>query len=242
MKKAIVVGMRKNGLGIVRGLGRKGIEVYGIDYNKNTIAIYSKYCKKNYVFPSPVIYPEECLSQFIELGNNLDEKAVLLPEVDYHVEFISKYESDLSRYFHFNIPNAELLANITDKSKQYKLAEQHGIPVPKTISPRSIDDLKEAQLSYPVLIKGVSSDRWEAGFNSSKGFIANCYSDLEKHFILAADKNLRVVVQEMVIGPNKNHFKVCAYYSKGRTLSYILYAKNPTIPGRYGNQHLHDLW
>lgn len=225
MKKAIVVGMRKNGLGIVRSLGRKGIEVYGIGFYTDSIAFYSKYCKKNYVFPNPVIHPEECLNQFIKLGSNLDDKAVLFPEVDYHVEFISKYESELSQYFHFNIPDAELLANITDKSRQYKLAEQLGIPIPKTISPQDIDDLKEAQLSYPALIKGVSSDQWEAGFNSRKGFIADCYGDLEKHFIMASNKNLEVVVQEMVIGPNANHYKVCAYYSKESKLLALFSTK-----------------
>jgi predicted ATP-grasp superfamily ATP-dependent carboligase len=217
MKIAIVLHMGQNGLGITRSLGRKGIEVYGIDHEKDATGFSSRYCKQGFIFPNPLLYPQECLNKFIELGNNLADKAVLLPASDYYVDFISEFEADLSPYFLFNIPDSSILENIVDKSKQYKLAEQLGIPVPKTLSPQHIDDLKEGLLSYPVLIKGVSSHRWHPEFHN-KGFIAHSFDDLGKYFELASHKNLQVIIQEMVIGPNKNHFKVCAYYSKERKL------------------------
>lgn len=220
MRIAIVLRMGQNGLGITRSLGRQGIEVYGIDYEKDAVAFFSKYCKKNYIFCNPVIFPKKCLNQFIELGNNLGHKAVLLPTADNYVEFISKFEPDLSNYFLFNIPDISIVENIVNKSKQYKLAEQLGISIPKTLSPQHIDDLKEEVISYPVLIKGVSSHRWYHEFYN-KGFGVNCYSDLRKYFELALRKNLEVVIQEIVIGPNKNHFKVCAYYSREKKLLAI---------------------
>ena len=53
MKPAVVLGMRINGLGVVRGLGRQGIEVYGID-KEEFLTFSSKYCKRKYIFSDPV--------------------------------------------------------------------------------------------------------------------------------------------------------------------------------------------
>jgi predicted ATP-grasp superfamily ATP-dependent carboligase len=220
MKKAIVVGMKNTSLGIVWSLGRKGIEVYGIDYSNNSIAFNSKYCKRSLIFPSPFTHPEECLDQFIRLGKSLADKAVLLPDAEHNVEFISKYKTELSQYYHFNIPAADILTNIIDKTKQYKVAEQLGIPIPKTLILQDLDDLKEAHLSYPALVKGASTEKWTTEFHN-KGFIVRSDSELKKCFELASNKNLQVVIQEMIIGPNKNHFKVCAYYSMEKELLAI---------------------
>ena len=219
MKTAIVLGMGVNGLGVSRGLGRQGIEVYGIE-QKDDIAFSSKYCKKGYVFPYPVTYPEECLNQCIELGKSLGDKAVLLPTSEPYVAFISKFRTELSHYFLFNIPESSILENILDKSKQYQLAANLGIPVPKTISPKHIDDLKEGLISYPAIIKGLDSKQWSYAFNN-KGFIACCYNDLLEYFRLALDKNVEVVIQEMITGPAKNNFSFYAYYSKEKELLAI---------------------
>jgi len=198
MKTAIVLGMGRNGLGVSRSLGRQGIEVYCIDKD-NATEFSSKYCKKQYVFPNPTGYPEECLNQFIELGKSLGNKSVLLPTSDPYVAFISRFRAELSHYFLFNIPESSTLENILDKSKQYQFLAKLGIPVPKTLSPKRIDHLKEGLISYPAVIKGIDSTQWFSAFNN-KGFVAHCYSDLLEYFRLALDKNVEVVIQEMVIG------------------------------------------
>jgi len=216
MKPAVVLGMGVNGLGILRGLGRQGIEAYGID-KEEAIAFSSKYCKRRYIFPDPAAYPEECLSQIIKLGKNLGDKAFLLPTNDSYVAFMSKFRTELSDYFLFNIPESSLLENILDKMKQYQLAMDLGIPVPKTISPKHIDELEEESISYPAIIKGKDSKKWSSVFTDN-GFAASCYNELSEYFRLALDRNVEVIIQEMVIGPNKNHFGMGAYYSKEKEL------------------------
>ena len=216
MKPAIVLGMWINGLGIVRGLGRQGVEVYGID-KEEAIAFSSKYCKKKYVFPDPVAYPEECLNHFIELGKSLGDKAFLLPTNDPYVAFLSRFRTELSQYFVFNIPESSILENILDKRKQYELAIKLGIPVPKTILPQNLDNLKEEHISFPAIIKGRDSKEWSSAFNNN-GFAVSSYSELLEYFKLALDRNVEAIIQEMVIGPNKNHYSVHAYYSKEKEL------------------------
>jgi predicted ATP-grasp superfamily ATP-dependent carboligase len=219
MKPAIVLGMKINGLGILRNLGKQGIEVYGID-KENGIAFCSKYCRKKYVFPDPVAYPEECLTQFIKLGKNLVDKAILLPTNDPYVAFISKYRAELSDYFLFNIPKSSIIESILDKWQQYQLATNLGIPVPKTISPSNIDELKEGLISYPAVIKGRDTTKWYHAFNN-KGLNASCYNELLEYFKQALDRNIEVIIQEMIIGSNKNYYGISGYYSKEKELLAI---------------------
>jgi len=216
MQPAIILGMGANGLGVSRALGRKGVDVYGID-KQDDIAFSSKYCKKKYVFPDPASYPEECLEQFIRLGESLDDKAVLLITNDPYVAFVSRFRAELSQYYLFTIPDSSVLENIQDKSKQYRLAENLGIPVPKTISPKHTDDFKEGLISYPAIIKGTDSKKWISAFNN-KGIVAHCHNDLLEYLRLALSKKVEVVVQEMIIGPASNNFGVNAYYSTGKEL------------------------
>ena len=219
MESAIVLVMGINGLGTARGLGRQGVDVYGID-KEDDIGFSSKYCKKKYIFPDPVIHPEECLNQFIKLGESLDDKAVLLPTSDSYVAFISEFRTELSHHYLFNIPEASVLENILDKQKQYQLAVNLGVPVPKTISPKHIDDLEEGDISYPAIIKGKDSKKWSSTFENN-GFVTSCYDDLLEYFKLALDRNVEAVIQEMIIGPNKNHYSVHAYCSKEKELLAI---------------------
>lgn len=136
MKIAIILHMGPNGLGILRGLAKQGIKVFGVDFEKDAIGFSSKYCDNKLIFPHPTRSPKECLDHFIELGKTLGEKAVLLPAADFYVEFMSKFETELSDFFLFNIPSPVVLDNLADKSRQYKLAERIGIPPRKLSRPK----------------------------------------------------------------------------------------------------------
>jgi D-aspartate ligase len=222
MKPVIVLKMCQSGIGVMRSLGRQGIDVYGVDKEKGAKGFFSKYCKKSFVFPDPVTRPEACFEKLTTLGRGLNEKAILMPASDDYVSFMSKFHQALSEYFLFNIPEPSILEIIGDKSRQYRLAEKLGIPIPVTIAPESMDELAEQKhtLSFPVMVKGTDSLLWNQAFHN-KGFIVDCFDDLKKYVEQALKRNIRIVVQELIIGPNENHFKVCAYYSKARVLTSI---------------------
>ncbi|MCP4610596.1 MAG: hypothetical protein GY845_17950 [Planctomycetes bacterium] len=216
---AIVLFMGATGLGITRSLGRLGIDVYGVDWNQHEVGFSSKFCKKKLVYSDPVANPKKCVDELVELGRGLDEKAVLIPAADCYVTLISKFAATLSDYFLFNIPESPIVEIIVDKKKQYKIAEQLGIPVPKTFSPTSIDELigLEESLNYPLVVKGTISHQWVSEFGE-KAFIVDCFDELKRYYTLASSKSIGIVVQEIILGPNSNHFKVCAYYSRQREL------------------------
>ncbi len=207
-----------NGLGVTRSLGRLGITVFGIDWKKDNVGFYSKYCRNKFIFSHPALEDEKCAEELLNLGKNLEAKGVIFPTADYYVILVAKYQKELSKYFLFNIPRRKILDNIVDKKKQYKLAEKHGIPIAQTIAPKNISELNSniEKINYPVIIKGVSSFQWQASFNN-KCFMAKDYDEL-KHFFQLTLNNIPIVIQEIIPGPNKNHYKVCCYYSKNHKL------------------------
>lgn len=219
VNSAIILSMGENGLGVTRSLGRQGINVIGVDHEKDAPAFSSRFCSQKVVGANPQTHPEKCLKQLLALGEHQDDKAVLIPTTDYYVTFISTFEEKLRDYFYFNIPNVEVLDMLIDKDSQYTVADGLGIPIPKTIAPYSINHLlqEENYLTYPVLIKGACGDEWARHF-SNKGFKANTLHELKRYYELAVSKGIRVVVQEIIVGPNTNHIEIGAYYSKRKEL------------------------
>jgi len=219
VNSAVVLCMGENGLGVTRSLGRRGIDVVGVDHQKSAPAFSSRFCKKKLLVTNPQMHPEECLRQLLTIAEHQDNKAVLIPTADYYVSFISRFRDQLQRHFYFNIPNTDVLNMLVDKNSQYTMAQKLGIPVPKTIAPRSISHLLQEQksLSYPVLIKGACADEWARHF-PNKAFMASTPHELTKYFELAESNGIRVVVQEIVAGPNTNHIEINAYYSKRKEL------------------------
>jgi len=232
---AIVMHMGANGLGITRSLGRSGVHVYGIDWNPEAVGFLSKFCRKKIILPYPVMYEKKCLDEILKIGKECNS-AVLIPANDLFVELISKYEDRLSEHFLFNIPASSIVDTVATKSKQYKFAKKIGIPIPVTFSPASIDDLSKnaISLTYPVIIKGAKSHEWTSAF-SCKAFLASNDEELRNYYVLASNKDIDIVVQELIVGPNTEHFKVCAYYSKENELLGIFSAqKIRQFPTNFG--------
>jgi len=220
---ALVLAMGETGLGVAKCLGRRGIEVYGADFCNDAVGFSSKYCRQKLNTENPVKYPEECLKSLISFGRNLSNKAVLMPASDAYVTFLSRYRDELEPYFLFNIPSVETLGIIVDKSRQYDIAQRLGIQIPKTFSPLDMNDLAQlaVTLTYPVFVKGTNSPQWAQHMGTKKGFVAESPSELMKIYNEILQKELRAIIQEIVIGPNTNHYKVCAYYSQKRELLAI---------------------
>ena len=216
---AFILGMGQNGLGVARSLGRAGIPLVGVDCRRNGIGFSSRYCSRKAVLSHPEENPEQSLEGLMALGRGLERKGVLIPTVDYYVSFIARWRHELSRHFVFNIPAAPVLERIVDKRRQYEWAAELGIPIARSFLPADPSELPAIleTSAFPLLVKGASSNAWHDAFKN-KGVVVRDRSRLLEVLNAAWGLGLGVVVQELVLGPNRNHFKVCAYYTAGREL------------------------
>lgn len=233
---AVVLGMFETGLGVVRSLGREGVKVFGFDYKKD-IAFYSRYvCAQ--LCPHPIENQEEFLSFIQDWARRQPEKPILFITSDNFLLVVSKNREKLSDTFLFNLTSNDTIEAIANKYRQYQLAVSVKIDTPKTFYFDSLDDVESSgpSLPYPVLIKALDVNSWKIKISGSvKGFVAKNRSELYRYLSGFFEKKVSVVVQEVIPGPDTNHYKFCGYINRdGRLLLGFTLRKIRQNPVHFG--------
>ena len=233
---AIVLGMFETGLGVARSLGRNGIRVIGMDFKKD-IGFHSRYINA-LICPHPMEREDDFLDFLLVFGKKQIEKPVLFVTSDDFLFSVSKNRNMLKEYFLMNFPTKKTMESIMDKSRQYELAQRYGIPTPKTLLPKNLKEVDRLKggLNYPVFVKACEVNLWRRNISSSiKGFVVNNDREFAEKFQMIFEKGSKAIVQEIIQGPDTNHFKICCYISqKGECLLAFMLQKIRQQPVRFG--------
>ncbi|MFA5337271.1 MAG: hypothetical protein WC330_02955 [Candidatus Omnitrophota bacterium] len=235
---AVVLGLSACGLGVIRSLGRENITVLGMDYETDGHdGFYSKYAK-SMICPHPVYNPEQLFKFMVDRFGKKEKKPILFPTADEFVQFISDYRDKLEKYFLFNISSKEIIDSIIDKKIQYELAKKVGVTISETYYPESIEDIYNLKdkITYPLIIKGRYSFKWrEVAGGTLKGLKVNNGNELVEKCREIFEKKTPVIIQKIIIGPNANHFKFCAYINReGKILTKFTLRKIRQYPVDFG--------
>jgi hypothetical protein len=94
---AIVLDLGVNGLGIVRSLGRKGVDVTGVVYVDRGVVVHSRYCKVVRVAVGDAGAGDATyLAGFLGLCRSMPAPPVLYAANDLTLAFISDHEEELA--------------------------------------------------------------------------------------------------------------------------------------------------
>jgi len=234
---AFVLSLFDTGLGAIRSLGRVGIRVIGLDSDPKMPGFRSRYCTAK-LCPNAVHQPDELVRFLLGEGNRLDQPGILFPASDAFVLFLSRYREDLSAYFRFALPPADVLEAIVNKRRQYDLAEQVGTPYPRTFYPETMEHVQriKEEVEYPAFIKPYYGYLWRGKFGGiHKGFKVHTPQELVERFEEILPTGLQVMVQTIILGPNTNHFKVNVYMSTtGEPLAMFTLRKIRQYPIEFG--------
>jgi D-aspartate ligase len=150
---AIVLELGVNGLGVVRSLANKGIEIFGI-YTEEGPGCFSRYCKAVRV-PSPSGAEAHYIQALVEICERMGVKPVLFPTNDRTVSLVSKYRDVLQPVSLFALPEEDVLERVINKDGTKGLAVECGIKIPKTYLVKNIIDLQSAmaEATFPVIFK-----------------------------------------------------------------------------------------
>ena len=233
---ALILGMFETGLGVGRSLGKEGIKVYGLDFKKD-IGFYSTYIKAN-LCPHPISDEEALLENLIVFSKSQTHKPALFVTSDDFLNFVAKFSVELKPYYLFNLPSSELINQISDKYKQFLLASNAGISLPATYKISSVANLEIIlnELVFPVFIKALDVNIWRKLIGgTTKGFVVNDQSELKEKIALLVNKGLEIILQEIISGPDTQHFKYCTYIGvDGRILLEFTLRKIRQNPIRFG--------
>lgn len=218
-RAAFVLHMGANGLGVTRSLGWSGIKVVGVDFHPEAPGLRSRLVHP-LVTKDPVKEPEATVEQLLKEAGKFREKPVIMACSDDYVLLVSRHRKRLAEGFEFMVPPESVIEGTMNKSHQYQMAVESGVPIPLTIYPQSMKEIAEAKdsLRYPCFIKPFYSHLWYRRFGN-KGFIIKNYDELKDKFQVVLGTDLRAMVQSIVGDPGKDLYQVSAYIGKNGYVS-----------------------
>jgi len=146
----VIIGGMENALGVIRNLGRNGIDVYCV-VDKKDEAVYSKYCKEYFVFPGITYDICKLKSFLIKFKNQLTCKAILFPTSDVSVLNISRLMSEISDYYLAPLSNQRVLETLINKRMFYHSLKEKGVLHPTTFY--SDIEVAGSKIAFPVFVK-----------------------------------------------------------------------------------------
>jgi predicted ATP-grasp superfamily ATP-dependent carboligase len=150
---AIVLGIEEisAGLTVVRELGERGVRVHGIAKYR-TPALYSRWLAKGHIVPSFEAVPVELINRIAA-----DEGPCFLLSTSESDSVLARRAADDGRLHNVRVllPTSDLLRLVNDKAATYRIAEEVGIPIPKTWHPQAMEEAAAppSHLTYPCVVK-----------------------------------------------------------------------------------------
>ena len=126
---AIVFGGGVNGLGVVRNLGRNGVDVHCVVDERDAVT-HSKFCKKYYVVPH-IQESKTVLRKFLfRIEEDLTDYAVLFPTSDLYSLHLSDLKEELEGSYYIPLASADVVRTLVEKEKFYRSLCKYSVPHP----------------------------------------------------------------------------------------------------------------
>jgi len=231
---AVVMGGDYRALGLVRSLGRCGVPVFVINQADQRIAGFSRYASRVLFYPD---WEQGDAVDFLlktGLKYNLNHW-LLFPTADDSVRLVSTHHERLSGTFQLTVPPWEILQHAVDKRLMHEIADKVGVNHPKTIYPRSRDDLARSGLTFPVIVKPITREQFNK-LTVDKAWPAENMNSLvalydEACRLLPPEK---LMVQEMIPGGGESQFSYAAVCKDGRPLVSLVARRTRQFPIDFG--------
>ena len=215
---AIILGCGSpNGLAFVRSLGQRGIPTIAISGSKGA-AMRSRYSLN--ITHAGGTDPGEELFQILQfIGEHQPKKGVILPASDSYGLFLSRNREALSQVFHFVLSEESVLEQLADKKLQVKHAQSVGIPVPRTHSISTFEDLEAlpADFEFPGILKPAYSHLWREYISNTsirtweKVLQVNSFDHLKDEFTKISKSGVEFLLQEKIEGGDDHLYALYAY-------------------------------
>jgi predicted ATP-grasp superfamily ATP-dependent carboligase len=234
-------------LGVVRALGRHRVPVIGLfrrapGFRKGRALVRaSRYLKACADFDGPD-YETALVAALMCTAIKTRDRPVLFPVSDRDMITISRVREVLEPRFRLLLPPHNLLETLLAKERFVARAAALGLPVPRTFAIESLGDAEIAldQSALPCVIKPSWRDgAWHRAHGDEKLLVAHTRDELHAGLQNALRHSARLVVQELVDGPESEIVCSFAYLDEeGRMLELAACRKLRQNPPGFGNTTL----
>lgn len=173
---------------------------------------------------------------------NKESTLIIIPCGDEYSRLLSENKETLKDFYEFNIPSLDLNDKLENKIDFYKTCENMGIPYPKYQIINSVNDLKDLDLSFPLILKPNDSISYVKLDFPNKYKVYTIY---KKEDLYSAVKTIYengykrdMLVQEYIPGPSSNQGSLNAYSDKKGKVRMMVFGQiliSDPLPLRIGN-------
>jgi D-aspartate ligase len=230
---ALVLGGSHGALAVVRSLGRHGIPVWFAS-DDNVLARLSRFTRKGLRWSGP--NAAGAADFLLELGRRHHLFGwVLIPCADEEARLVSQNHAALSRMFRLRTPPWETVRWAYDKHRMNERAAALDLDLPRNFSADRRDDLVNADLRFPVILKPAVKHHGNA-FTLAKAWRADDRAALLARYDQAAALvgAEAVVVQELIPGRGAAQFSYAALWDHGRPVASLTARRSRQYPINFG--------
>ena len=203
-------------LGVVRSLGRLGVQVYGVHPTRRPVAASSRYCRKVFELGIDRVPAQECVDRLVEIASSIGGKPLLITTNDEGALFVARNASRLLEAFVFPDNPAQVVWSLYNKKEMYFLAKRLGIPTAETVFPESRNDVLEfsEKAEFPVMLKA-SDNICVYRRTGRKMVIVGSKNELiEQYDALEDGSNPALMIQEYIPGTDATVWMFNGYFDE----------------------------
>jgi len=210
----LILNCKIGALGIMRTLGSLGTDIYGVEDDKSSPALKSRYLKKYFIAKLDPMHPQSYLEFVLGLSKVIGQKAVLIPTSDHLSLFVAEYKEQLKKNFFFSDNSIELLDKLSDKQKMFELAVNADIPTPGIIIPKKLDDVKSSipALNFPLMLKAIDGNRLFERTGLKMKIIENAEELISNYIKLEDPDEPNLMLQELIPGNDDQVYIFNGYF------------------------------
>jgi len=160
---------------------------------------------------------------------------VLYPTRDETVAAFARYRTLLAEFFCVPTPGWDTMQWVWDKRNTYQLANELGIPTPRTWYPSDERDLEQIDADPPFAVKPAIKEHFFYA-TKAKAWRANNRAELKKLFQRAAAQVEpgEVMIQDLIPGDGLQQFAYCAFFKAGRAIGSMVVRRRRQHPPEFG--------
>ncbi len=237
---AVIAGAFQTGVVGVRNLFKHGVKTVCFDSDSGLQGFHSKYGPAR-LCPDPDLYPDDWIEFMHRLSIELGDCPVLIPSSDQYVIAIHTHRNSLDPYYRLS-PGIDLQGQLALKQTQYRLAMEHGMPMPYT---NIIDSRKNmldfaAEARYPSILKPWHFRDWRKLPKShpllrAKVAVAENEQQLLAYYDSVSEFTPNLVAQEVILGEDTNcRVYLGCYNHSGNRIAHAMFRELRCVPMGYG--------
>jgi len=212
-----------------------GVPIIAVYYDEKDMGYVSRYVHESMRSPHPEYAEDEFIEFLVDCAARF-EGSFLVPASDATLAAVSRHKDLLKSHYVVACTDWETTKLFVDKKYTYELAEQAGVPAPKTAVPLSTEDVEryaETAL-YPCLVKPCQGHLYFDVFHK-KMVKADTFDQMLAAYRQATDAGFEVMLQEFIPGDASHGVNYNSYSVDGEARVEFTAAKIRNAPRDTGS-------